>query len=81
MDDAKPIETILISVLYNYYILKEACVDTQNELQVGLTIIYQVVQARHTYSMLSILNVCTGVASVGEMEVLALNLVGITSSI
>ena len=81
MDGAKPIETILISVLYNYYILKEPCVETQNKWQVGLTIIYQVVQARHAYSMLSILNVCAGVASVGEMEVLALNLVGITSSI
>ena len=81
MNDAKPIETILISVLYTYYFLKEACVETQNKWQVGLTIIYQVVQARHAYSMLSILNVCAGVASVGEMEVLALNLVGTTSSI
>ena len=81
MNDAKPIETILISVLYTYYFLKEACVETQNKWQVGLTIIYQVVQARHAYSMLSILNVCAGVASVGEMVVMALNLVGITSSI
>ena len=81
MNDAKPIETILISVLYNYYFLEEACVETQNKWQVGLTIIYQVVQARHAYSMLSILNVCAGVASVGEMKVLALNLVEITSSI
>ena len=51
---AKPIEKILISVLYNYCILKEACQETQNEWKVGLTIflIYQVIQARHTNSIL-----------------------------